>query len=151
MLIGLFMEMYLLMDPVVLSVIYVWCQLNKETIVTFWFGTKFKAIYLPWVLLGFNVLINGGGLSEIVGIIVGHMYYFAVFQYPQEHGGTALLRTPKFLETFLPPYQNTRNTAGFTYIPPSNRSTGNAAASQSTGGSRFFGGYQWGRGRRLDD
>lgn len=144
------MQMYLLMDPVVLSVIYVWCQLNKETIVTFWFGTKFKAIYLPWVLLGFNVLINGGGLSEIVGIVVGHMYYFAVFQYPQEHGGSALIQTPKFLENFLPPYQNTRNTAGFTYIPPS-RTTGSAGTNTSAGGNRFFSGYQWGRGRRLDD
>lgn len=61
------------MDPMVLSVIYIWCQLNRETIVTFWFGTKFKAIYLPWVLLGFNVLINGGGLNEIIGIVVGHL------------------------------------------------------------------------------
>lgn len=67
------MNVMLLMDPVVLSVIYVWCQLNKDTIVTFWFGTRFRAVMLPWVLLGFNVLINGGGLDEIIGIIVGHM------------------------------------------------------------------------------
>ena len=40
--IATFMDVMLLMDPVVLSVIYVWCQLNKETIVQFWFGTKFK-------------------------------------------------------------------------------------------------------------
>ena len=48
-----------LMDPMVLSVLYVWCQLNKDTIVSFWFGTQFKAMYLPWVLLGFNVIISG--------------------------------------------------------------------------------------------
>lgn len=48
------------MDPMVLSVLYIWCQLNGEVIVTFWFGTRFKAKYLPWVLLGFNVLLGGG-------------------------------------------------------------------------------------------
>ncbi|QQP52558.1 Derlin, partial [Caligus rogercresseyi] len=46
--IGLFMEIYVLMDPMVLSVLYVWCQLNKDTVITFWFGTQFKAMYLPW-------------------------------------------------------------------------------------------------------
>ena len=33
------------MDPMILSVMYVWCQLNRDVIVQFWFGTQFKAIY----------------------------------------------------------------------------------------------------------
>ena len=32
----------LLMDPLVLSVLYVWCQVNKDMIVQFWFGMQFK-------------------------------------------------------------------------------------------------------------
>lgn len=32
----------ILMDPMVLSILYIWCQLNKDTIVNFWFG---KIIY----------------------------------------------------------------------------------------------------------
>ena len=48
-----------LMDPMVMSILYVWCQLNKDTIVNFWFGTQFKAMYLPWVLFGFNMIIAG--------------------------------------------------------------------------------------------
>ena len=31
-----------LMDPMVLAVLYLWCMLNKEVIVSFWFGTQFK-------------------------------------------------------------------------------------------------------------
>lgn len=57
---AVFMNIYLLMDPLILSVLYVWCQLNKETIVSFWFGTRFKAQFLPWVLLGFNMILGGG-------------------------------------------------------------------------------------------
>lgn len=38
----LFIVSQLLMDPLVLSVLYVWCQVNKDTIVQFWFGMQFK-------------------------------------------------------------------------------------------------------------
>ena len=42
------------MDPMVLSVLYVWCQLNKDQIVSFWFGTQFKVspiLYYDGMLL----------------------------------------------------------------------------------------------------
>lgn len=34
------------MDPMILSVMYVWCQLNQDVIVSFWFGTQFKVLLL---------------------------------------------------------------------------------------------------------
>ena len=37
-----FFPFQLLMDPLVLSVLYVWCQVNKDMIVQFWFGMQFK-------------------------------------------------------------------------------------------------------------
>ena len=80
----------------VLSVLYVWCQFNRDTIVSFWFGTRFKAIYLPWILVAFNMVLRGGGINELVGILVGHAFYFLAFQYPQEHG-TTILTTPSIL------------------------------------------------------
>ena len=48
------------MDILVLATLYVWCQLNSATVVTFWFGTVFPAVYLPWILLAFQVVIGGG-------------------------------------------------------------------------------------------
>lgn len=54
------------MDPMVLSVLYVWCQLNKDVIVNFWFGSQFKAMYLPWVLFAFNLIISGGYVPNSV-------------------------------------------------------------------------------------
>ena len=59
-LIGYVFNIHLLMDAMVLSVLYIWCQFNKDVIVNFWFGTKMKAMYLPFVLLGFNMLMGGG-------------------------------------------------------------------------------------------
>merc|ERR1712211_176402 len=85
-----------------MSILYVWCQLNKDTIVNFWFGTQFKAMYLPWVLFGFNMIIAGGGVMELVGILIGHMYFFLMFKYPQDFGGPSLLSTPGILYQWFP-------------------------------------------------
>jgi Derlin-1 len=40
--IAIFSNATTFMDPMILSVMYVWCQLNKDTTVSFWFGTQFK-------------------------------------------------------------------------------------------------------------
>jgi len=36
-------------------------------------------------------------LSQLCGIVVGHLYFFLVFKYPQDFGGGRLLQTPNFL------------------------------------------------------
>jgi len=48
-----------LMDAMILSVMYIWCQLNKETMMSFWFGMQFKAMYMPWVIMLFNWILSG--------------------------------------------------------------------------------------------
>jgi Derlin-1 len=125
------------MDPMVLSVLYVWCQLNKEVIVSFWFGTRFKAMYLPWVLLGFNMLMSNGSLFAVVGILVGHLYFFLKFTYPQELGGRSFLETPAFIKRYFP---DVRPSGVFGFAPESRAQT-----QRNTGG--VFGGA----GRRLGD
>merc|ERR1712179_834013 len=100
--VALGLSIKVLMDPMVMSILYVWCQLNKDTIVNFWFGSQFKAMYLPWVLFGFNLIISGGGIMELIGILIGHMYFFLMFKYPQDYGGPALLATPGILYKYFP-------------------------------------------------
>lgn len=132
--IGLIADIPLLMIPLVLSVLYVWCQLNKDVVVNFWFGTQFKAMYLPWVLFAFNFIISGGGILELVGILVGHLYFFLMFKYPLELGGPALLSTPSIIYGFFP-NDDSGGIHGFGQ-PPSLR---------RPGGRR----HNWGRGHVL--
>ncbi|KAK7114158.1 derlin-1-like [Littorina saxatilis] len=135
--VGLVADVMILMDPLVLSVLYVWCQLNKDTIVQFWFGTRFKAMYLPWVLFAFNLIIGSGGMMELFGIVVGHLYFFLMFKYPQDFGGVRLLSVPNFLYKYFP---NRRGgVAGFGMAPASRRQPGN------DGGGR----HNWGQGNPL--
>ncbi|XP_043497362.1 derlin-1 [Polistes fuscatus] len=136
----------LLMDPMVLSVLYVWCQLNKDAIVNFWLGTRFKAMYLPWVLFGFNLIISGGGIMELYGILIGHIYVFFKFKYPQELGGTDWLITPKILETYFPPQRGGIRWFG---NAPTQRPAGQQQQQQQQQARNIFGGHNWGRGQVL--
>jgi derlin-1 len=152
-LIAYWMNISLLMDPMVLSVLYIWCQLNKDVIVNFWFGTQFKAALLPWVLLGFNLILSGGGLYEIIGILVGHMYYFVMYKYPQDYGGPALIQTPSILYNYFPNY-SARGGVTSGSAPNPRRADTNTARGTGTGTGTGGGGtgafpYAWGRGNTL--
>ncbi|CDW60393.1 der1 protein derlin [Trichuris trichiura] len=115
--IGLALEMYFLLEPMVLSVLYVWCQHHAEMIVQFYFGTQFKAMYLPWILMLFNLILRGRLEKRLVEIVlsttlvygsfqrairIGYLYYFLTYRYPEEVGGESLLRTPAFLYRLFP-------------------------------------------------
>ncbi|CRK92916.1 CLUMA_CG006477, isoform A [Clunio marinus] len=129
--VGIFSSLPFLMDPMVLSVLYVWCQLNKEVIVSFWFGTRFKAMYLPWVLLGFNMLMSNGSIFAVVGILVGHLYFFLKFTYPQELGGANFLETPQFIKNYYP---DTRPSGVFGLAPEGGRADPQANQRRVFGG-----------------
>ena len=42
----------------------------------------FNAPYLPWVMLGFSFVLGNSVTMDIIGICVGHVYYFLEFVYP---------------------------------------------------------------------
>eukprot|EP00088_Acartia_fossae_P035346 TRINITY_DN36417_c0_g1_i1.p1 TRINITY_DN36417_c0_g1~~TRINITY_DN36417_c0_g1_i1.p1 ORF type:complete len:230 (+),score=50.48 TRINITY_DN36417_c0_g1_i1:130-819(+) len=142
----LFLDIPFLMVPLVLSCLYVWCQCNRDTIVNFWFGTQFKAMYLPWVLFAFGLIISGGGVEELIGILVGHMYFFLMFKYPQDFGGPSLLSTPNIFYSWFP---NRRGgVSGYGQAPASTAAP--RGGDGGGGGAGFGGGHAWGQGRRLD-
>lgn len=55
---GLVFDVAFLMDLLVVAITYIWCQLNKDVIVNFWFGSRFKAVYLPWILAGMELIFH---------------------------------------------------------------------------------------------
>lgn len=136
----------MLMDPMVLSVIYVYCILNQDQIVQFWFGTQFKARYLPWVLFGVNFVLGGGGHTELLGIIVGHLYYFVTIRYPQDQGIT-LVETPQILYSYFPNNSNS-NAPADTPQPPRTVPFTAPGVTRTVTSSNS---HNWGRGRRLED
>ncbi|CAF0964187.1 unnamed protein product [Adineta steineri] len=113
---GIILSISVLMEAMIFSVMYIWCQLNKETMMSFWFGMQFKAMYMPWVLLLFRWVISNTLQVPLCGIIVGHLYFFLVFKYPQDFGGAHLLQTPSFLYRYFP--NDRASVSGFGTPPP---------------------------------
>ncbi len=58
---------------------------------------NFQAPYLPWVLFAFSLLLGNSVIVDLMGIIVGHIYYFLEDIFPRQQGGFRLLKTPRFL------------------------------------------------------
>lgn len=135
---GLVFNVAFLMDLLVVAVTYIWCHLNKEVVVTFWFGSRFKAVYLPWVLAAMELIFKGS-IASLIGIFIGHFYYFLKFQYPQELGGNAFLETPNLLKQYVPDLSG-----GISYfgVPPASRAEQPRPAATPAGNI-------WGRGNAL--
>jgi len=76
--------------------VYVWARRNEHQAMNFLGLFNFRAPYLPWVLLGFSVLLGSPPVIDLMGILAGHVYYFLVDVYPVMVG-IHLLRTPRLL------------------------------------------------------
>ena len=87
-------------SPLGFTLVYIWSRRNPYIRLNFMGVLVFSAPYLPWVLLGFSLVINGElPMGDILGIAVGHVYYFLEDVWPREphSGGRRFLQTPRLL------------------------------------------------------
>ncbi|KAF9160955.1 hypothetical protein DFQ26_005018 [Actinomortierella ambigua] len=95
-----FVSMPFLGSPLAFTLVYLWSRRNPSIPLNFLGLFVFTAPYLPWVLLGFTLLLNSHfPTGDLMGIAVGHIYYFFEDVWPKEahSGGRRYLQTPAFL------------------------------------------------------
>ncbi|CAD5177761.1 derlin-2.2-like [Musa acuminata AAA Group] len=114
-----FAKFFFLSNSLTFMMVYVWSKHNPFIPMSFLGLFTFTAAYLPWVLLGFSVLVGSNAWVDLLGMIAGHTYYFLEDVYPQMTG-RRLLKTPWFIKAlfaddnvvlaadarFAPPAQN---------------------------------------------
>lgn len=61
---------------------YVWGRRNEDVKMSFLGVFTFTAPYLPWVMLAFTIMTRNSLMMDVMGIIVGHLYYFLEYVYP---------------------------------------------------------------------
>lgn len=110
---ALFCSLLFLGQAFTIMLVYVWARRNPFVRMNFFGLLNFQAPYLPWVLLGFSVLLGNAILVDLVGILVGHIYFFLEDVFPNRSGGIRLLKTPRFLVQIFEPH-----TEDPTYQPP---------------------------------
>jgi len=70
-----FINIHFLGSSLTFMMVYIWSQRNQHIRVVFFF-LPFPAPYLPWVLLGLSVLLGNSPTIDLMGISVGHLYFF---------------------------------------------------------------------------
>ncbi|KAJ3223928.1 Derlin-2 [Clydaea vesicula] len=93
-----------LSSPLTFMLVYIWSRRNPYIKMNFLGLFTFTAPYLPWVLLGFTVLLNNFfPAGDLLGMAVAHVYYFFEDVYPRMDGsnGWRLFQTPKIFKYLL--------------------------------------------------
>lgn len=103
--IAMFVNLLFLGQAFTIMLVYVWSRRNPFIRMNFFGLLNFQAPYLPWVLLGFSLLLGNSVMVDMMGIAVGHLYYFLEDVFPNQQGGFRILQTPRFLKTILEPQQ----------------------------------------------
>ncbi|CAN0082872.1 unnamed protein product [Discosporangium mesarthrocarpum] len=95
----LFLQLPFITSAMLFMIAYVWSRKNANSAVSF-FGVAVQAVYVPWVMVGINVLMGMGLTEALLGIGVGHLYYFLIDILPDTHN-IDLIQTPGFLVTLF--------------------------------------------------
>ena len=133
----------LLTHGLVMSLTYLWSQANRDSIVSFFFGLRFKAMYLPLVILAYDFLSNSFSIATVAGMFAAHVYWYFEEVYPRipNSNGRRFLKAPEFLYTYFP-----RDEAAQGGFSPDGSSTTYAAREQP---GELRQRSAWGRGYRL--
>jgi hypothetical protein len=135
---GTLLRMPFLAGALFMMVLYVWSKRHPEAPTSFYMFNV-PAAYLPWVMTGFSFIVGQDPIPDLLGIGVGHLYFFAKQVLPGMEGpwkDRVLLRTPDLLYRFF----NERATHA------------NAAAvrmAERRAGGGGGGGHNWGAGQAL--
>ncbi|KAJ3076248.1 hypothetical protein HDU98_004861 [Podochytrium sp. JEL0797] len=79
-----------LSSPLNFVLIYLWSRTNPTVMMHFFGLFVISAAYLPWVFLGFSLIVHGvWPTADLVGLMVGHTYFFLDDIWPR--GGGAVV------------------------------------------------------------
>jgi len=134
-LIGMWFPFQILGRGVIFMMLYYWSRKNEEVPMSFFGVINFKGIYLPWFLIGLNMLLGGSPWRELAGILVGHLYFYLFELYPLG-SGHHIIRTPAFLQRLFSEDRPYERQPGF-------------QQQQQQQPLQQRGRHQWGEGRTL--
>jgi len=95
MVLNIFANEIFLSESLNFSMTYYWGRKSKNTNVEFMGLFTFRAPYVPWIYLIFSFFINSGIKDELIGLIVGHFYFFLKEIIPR----LKIIKNPRLLET----------------------------------------------------
>jgi Derlin-2/3 len=90
-------NMPFLAHPLSTTLVYIWARRNPDTRMSFLGVLTFTAPFLPWVLIAFSVVMHGAvPKDDLMGIVVGHLYYFFADVFPAIRPGSRPMDPPRW-------------------------------------------------------
>jgi len=71
-----FVSIHFLGSSLTFMMVYVWGRRNEYVRMSFLGLFPFTAPFLPWVLLTFSVMLGNPATTDMIGIAVGHLYFY---------------------------------------------------------------------------
>ncbi|BDA49288.1 Derlin-1 [Coccomyxa sp. Obi] len=97
---SVFVPVRLLGPSFIFMLTYVWSRNFPTSNVSLMGLVSIQAFYLPFALMALSLAMGGDWISDLLGIVVGHLYYFLKELHPAA-GGPRLLETPTWLKRAL--------------------------------------------------
>lgn len=135
--VGWILSLPFLSEALTFMIMYVWSKKNPD-VQTSVFMFQIKALYLPWALTAFHLLIGNDVMLPLIGIGAGHVFYFFHFITPVTYN-IDIIKTPGFLIQWF----------GGVPSSPVMSSGGGGARSRQAPPPRAYAGHNWGSGRVL--
>ncbi|CAL4902601.1 unnamed protein product [Urochloa decumbens] len=86
--------------PMVSMLLYVWSREYPNSQINMYGLVQLRSFYLPWAMLGLDVIFGSPLLPGLLGIMVGHLYYFLAVLHPLATGKN-YLKTPKWVHSIV--------------------------------------------------
>ncbi|CAL9008440.1 unnamed protein product [Prunus brigantina] len=85
---------------VVFMIVYVWSREFPNARINIYGLVSLKGFYLPWALLGLDLIFGDPLKPDILGMVAGHLYYFLTVLHPLA-GGKLMLKTPLWVHKLV--------------------------------------------------
>jgi Derlin-2/3 len=95
------LDLPFLSHSLVMMVLYIWSRRNPQERLRLYGMFTVGAGYLAYILLGLSMALGGNPVVDILGIFVGHIYYFLSDLIPLEYN-VNILKTPFFITMLFP-------------------------------------------------
>lgn len=142
--VGYIFDISVFSESILYVVMYVWSRREPAAILSM-FGFKFQAVYLPWVYVAIRMLMGGSIMMPLLGVAIGHLYFFLVEVLPLSYGRN-VITTPIFCIKLANWYTGSSSRPPTSGVAPTGTPLGGGGGS---GGGRGGAGYNWGRGNVL--
>ncbi|KAJ3693846.1 hypothetical protein LUZ60_009326 [Juncus effusus] len=80
--------------------VYIWSREFPNAQINIYGLVNMKAFYFPWAMLVLDMIFGSPLMPSLLGIVVGHLYYFLTVLYPLNSGRNPL-KTPLFIQRLV--------------------------------------------------